>query len=238
MEMNTTSRSSPCKSNDLNLVRKTVTAALFMLGVSVCAQPDELKSSTSLAQVLEHTTIYDWDESEETDGVTISYRDIEFSNGDKTRQLKAEFSLYASFDTILKYIKKPDLVSNWNEGFRLCKLTEDHGDQWILYCEYDIPFPLSKKDLIADYRLKKNEHHSTVNTYARPDYKPEVKGFEREHYNFSEWTITRVEHEHYKVKFNVITLSNSGVPNFVKDPIIQRTLIESFVQLRLAVSGG
>lgn len=220
---------------------RSAKCALFfvMLALSgiVSAQPDEVKSSTSLSQLLQHVVIGEWGDADESDGVTIWYRDIEFSNGDETRQLKAEFTLHASLDTILHYMKQPELVAKWNEGFSSCSMLEDNGNHWVLYSVYDIPFPLTKKDLVADYRLHYEGNNVIVNTYPRPEYKAEVKGYERERYNFNEWTLIRMDKDHYKAVFNVITLSSSSVPNFIKDPIIQRTLIKSFVQLREAVKG-
>lgn len=203
---------------------------------SVFAQPDAVASSTSLSELLEHAETEPWEVVREKEGVVLKYRDITFEDGSSTRQVLAEFELSAPLDTILHYLKDPGLVAQWNDGFDSCKIVDDYGNRWVSYCIYDIPFPLSQQDVFSDYRIERSQHQTVLKSYARPDYQPEVDGYEREQCNFGEWTLKQSGHNRFKVSFGVITLSSSNVPDFIKDPIIQRTLLKSFISLRESVA--
>lgn len=209
-------------------------ACLFILachGIS-WGQGQSIESVHTLSELLAQVEVGAWETARQSQGITLKYRDVTLENNRTTRQILAEFTLTAETDSILASLKDSDKLEAWNEGFRQCKILEEDGSTWVTHAVYNIPYPLSQQDLVAEYRLQREQNGVIIQTCSRPNYMAPIKGYEREQFNLGQWTLSPKTDGRVNVTFTAITLSSSSVPNFIKDPIIQRKLISSFTNLK------
>lgn len=196
------------------------------------AQNKELDEIRNLEEFVATARKEDWKQSKQKNGITISYRKLELFETIKTRELLLEFTVSGTMDSILSQIKQPDNLSSWNDGIKSAKVLKENGPSWILHTVYKIPFPFSQQDLVASYSIEKRKDTIIISSKSLPDYIKPIKGVTREGYNLSQWLLISKKNGHFEIKFSAISITNSSIPRWIKDPLIQRMLIKSFSKFK------
>lgn len=174
-----------------------------------------------------------WEEVNNQDGVSINYRDLTIGETIKTRQLLVKFRLKSpSIDSLIPKIKLPKHIKTWNDGVRDVRILENKGTKWILHTTYDIPFPFKQQDLVTQSTLSKEKTTTILSSKSLPNYIKKRAGVKREGYNFSEWRFKTSTNGFIEVEFSAVSLTPSKIPRFLGDPIIQQTLLKSFIKLK------
>ncbi|MGJ5640903.1 hypothetical protein [Formosa sp. S-31] len=211
-------------------LRVLVCIVCFACGVR--AQKAHIKQMETLEDFIAHSKITDWEVVQQKDGVVVSYRDLEFNDTIITRELCVKFKTQSTVEKVYELVVNPNKITDWNDAIKSMKTLKQTDSYWIAHSIYNIPFPLTKQDLVAKYWLERTPESLIIHVKAVPDYIPEVKGLAREAYNLSQWTFTPQQSGFIDVEFTGITLSDSKIPRFIKDPIIQRKLLHSFLTLK------
>lgn len=196
-------------------------------------QTKKLDSIQHLDEFLKLSEKGVWKQAKCKKEICIRYRDIQIFEKTKTREISVSFMLKTSSeDNIINYLKIPNKITAWNQSLREVKLLKNTNNRWISHSKYNIPFPFSQQDLVAKNTLIEDNNIIIVYSKSIPNYISKVKGFKRESYNLSKWSIRKLTTNRYIVTFSAISLSNSKIPRFIKDPIIQKKLLNSFISLK------
>jgi hypothetical protein len=67
-----------------------------------------------------------------------------------------------------------------------------------------------------------------------PDAVAPLKNVNRQKHYFGQWELVAINSTQTKVKFNAISFSQTNIPRFIRDPIIQNKLMRSFHQAERA----
>lgn len=199
------------------------------------AQNKQLETISNLQEFVAAAKKDKWEQAKQKDGITISYRDLELFETIETRELLLEFNIRGSLDSILSQIKQPDKLKSWNDGVSSAELLKDIDANWIMHTVYDIPWPFSQQDLVASYNIERRKDSIIISSRSLPDFIKPVEGITREGYNLSQWLIIAKHNSLFEIKFSAISLTNSSIPRWIKDPLIQRMLIKSFGKFKKSV---
>jgi hypothetical protein len=216
------------------MIKSVILLAIMLVTLeNVQAQNESLDSIQTLKEFVAFSKKGKWKEARNKKGVSLNYRDLVFSSSIKTRQLSAKFKLDScNLDSIIAHIKLPKYVKLWNEGVRDINILKKGDDNWVSHTTYNIPFPFKQQDLVTHSIISQQENKVILYSKSLPDYISPKKGVTREGYNLSEWRLTKSVNGTIEVEFCVISLTNSSIPRFLKDPIIQRKLLTSFINLK------
>lgn len=211
------------------------TLVVFTLAISnfLLAQGSSVDSINSFDEFIELSKKSKWKQARERQGVSIHYRNLNLFNEIKTRQIAARFRLKTrSLDSVIALIKQPEKIEAWNDAVRKVELLINNDQNWIAHTVYDIPFPFTQQDLVAHYFLEERNDKFVISSKSLPDYILPKDGFSREGVSFSQWQLIPMENGELYVEYSALTLSNSRVPAFIKDPIIQNKLLNSFIKFK------
>ena len=170
----------------------------------------------------------EWKHRKQKDGISISYRNLELFDSIKTRELMLKFTVSGTIDAIVSQIKQPGKLLSWNEGIRNATMLRDTDNNWILHTIYKIPWPFAKQDIVAKYRIEQRKDTLLITSKSLPNFIKPIKGSTREGYNLTQWSIVPKNNSLYEIKFSAISLTNSSIPRWIKDPLLRRMLRKSF----------
>ncbi|MEC3908122.1 hypothetical protein VOI54_13915 [Tamlana sp. 2201CG12-4] len=208
-------------------------ATLCTLSLEVQAQNESLNDINTLQEFVSIARKGQWKEVKYKKGVSLNYRNLVVSDTIETRELSAKFKLqFSNIDSIVSHIKQPKHVRLWNDGVRDVNLLKNGVTNWISHTTYDIPFPFKQQDLVTHSTITQKHNTIILSSKSLPDFIEPQKGVTREGYNLSEWRLTTSENGTIEVEFYAVSLTKSNIPRFVRDPIIQRKLINSFINLK------
>ncbi|WP_196885311.1 START domain-containing protein [Aureivirga sp. CE67] len=210
---------------------------LFMIILCICfttvnAQKRELDSFTDLEQFTELASKSEWKIAKKRKGIVLKYRKLKFSDTLEVREMKAEFSVFGSLNKMYEVLKSPKKIEQWNENVKDMKILQDMDSTWISHYMYKIPHLFTQQDLVIEHVAKKKGNGFVITAFAKPKYIPDVKDFRREKFYLSEWRVMPAMSGQLSVEFSVVSISDSKIPRFIKDPIIQNKLIDSFLNLQ------
>lgn len=196
------------------------------------AQNKELDAIQNLEEFVAAAKKDNWEQAKQKNEITISYRELQLFDDIETRELLVEFTVSGTIDSILSQIKQPDNLKAWNDGIRSAKVLKDQDTIWILHTVYKIPWPFSQQDLVASYSIEKRNDTIVISSKSLPAYIKPVEGITREGYNLSQWLLIPKNNGDFDIKFSAISLTNSSIPRWIKDPLIQGMLIRSFSKFK------
>jgi hypothetical protein len=171
----------------------------------------------------------------EEKNIILSCRELKLPNNHTTRELKAEFKVFASAETILKVLKNEQYALRWMKGVKefstICKINDN---DWYAYVQYRIPWPLSNQDCIIRYKCKttENGHGYILNLNGAPEYLPTKPGVERISQMSGCWKITENVLNRCSVVYTVYSDQKPKYPKWATDPIIQQNLISTLSSMK------
>lgn len=196
------------------------------------AQNKELDAIRNLQEFVNAAKKEDWKQAKQKNGITIITRKLELFDTINVRELMVKFMVSGSIDSILSMIKHPDKLKTWNYGIKKAKILKEMDTNWILHTVYKIPFPFSQQDLVASYSIGKRKDVIVISSKSTPDFIKPIKGITREGYNLSQWLLIPRNNGRFEIKFSAISITNSKIPRWIKDPLIQRMLLKSFGEFK------
>jgi hypothetical protein len=187
---------------------------------------DDIRQVTKLA------TFTRWETIREDKGVKLSSRWLTVGDSVKTREIAAHFVVDADYESLLACLKYPEKILAWNDGVRSLNVLQQDGSTWVTHTVYDIPYPFSQQDLVVKNVMIQEKQTIIILLSASPDYIEPLKNVTRQQLYFGKWELKTVDNSRTEVRFSAISFSKSSVPRFMRDPIIQKKLFNSFVGLK------
>lgn len=201
----------------------------LQIGFSQTTNPiDTTKILGNLTAISTNTA---WEEVNSGDGIFISYRNISMPDLFDTREIKVNFKVEGTTDSFLNYLINDSYHSLWNKGVKSISSFEKTDSTWISHLVYDIPFPLNKQDLIVMNKILENGKTTFVHVYSIPNYLAKSKNMDRIKHYLGTWKIEEAEGQTLLIEYKAVTISKSFIPKFLKDPLIQNNLLNSFKNL-------
>jgi hypothetical protein len=221
---------------------REMTALMLMLvltgfRIDVAAQQISWSAMEDIRQVTELATVSRWETMKQDKGVTLSSRWLSFGDSLRTREIALHFRVDADMERVLDYLTDPEKMNDWNDGVRSLELLEHKGTTWITHTVYDIPYPFAQQDLVVKNTMKQEKQKIIILLSALPGYIQPLKNVTRQQLYFGKWELTTADHTTTEVKFSALSFSRSGIPRFIRDPVIQNKLFQSFSRLKELSSG-
>lgn len=173
----------------------------------------------------------EWKLAKRSKDISLFYRWV-LKSQDKTREMKAEFTIDADILTILDQFTSEENYMKWAAGIRECGIEKYNDTIWYTHSVVNYPWPLRKKDLVTRHWVKQNDKVTLIVIDAAPEFRPEIEGIERVENYHGTWKFTKISNEVTLVDYRVISYEKPVLPRVVQDPVIQRISINSFAELR------
>jgi hypothetical protein len=196
------------------------------------AQQKSWSELHDIRQVTEHSSAEKWETIKQDRGVTLRSRWLTFGDSLKTREISSHFVADADMQNVLANLLYPEQLLAWNDGARSMKVLKREEQSWITHTVYDIPYPFSQQDLVVKNTMATENEKTIILMSALPDYIAPLKNVTRQQLYFGKWELRPLGNRTTEVRFSAISFSKSRIPRFVRDPVIQNKLFNSFVRLK------
>ena len=133
----------------------------------------------------------EWSFVKEEDGISL-YQRIE--PGTSLKAYKGVAVLNEKLEDVSDLLVDFEAYNKWVKDISGMKTLKETGDSvFIYYLEYDLPWPVTNRDIIAEATITDNKDKSIRKIYSRPlpDYTHENEGVVRVRNFWQLWTITR-----------------------------------------------
>lgn len=196
------------------------------------AQHIPLMNMKEINKVIALASCGEWETIRQDQGVTLRSRWLTFGDTLKTREISSRFVVNTHMHGVLANLMEPGRFQAWNDGVRSVRMLQRSDSSWITHIVYDIPQPFSQQDMVIMHEMKTEERRILVHMYAVPDAVPPLKNGNRQRLYFGQWEIRAINSTRTEVRFSAISFSQTNIPRFVRDPIIQNKLMRSFIRLK------
>ncbi|MDP2235514.1 MAG: hypothetical protein Q8J88_03670 [Bacteroidales bacterium] len=219
----------------MNII-KTIAISLFLV-LTICrtAVVAQQKSWAAMEDIRHVTALANASRLEilrQENGVTLSSRWLSFGDSLKTREISLHFVVDASMQSVLINLIQPEKHLVWNNAIRSQKLLKHEGSTWITHTIYDIPYPFSQQDLVVKNRMLEEDQKTIILLSALPDFIAPIKNINRQRHYFGKWELSPLQNGTTQVRFSALSFADSGIPRFIRDPIIQNKLFNTFIMLK------
>lgn len=187
---------------------------------------------TRIDDFLALTSKDDWKVVKETEGVTLKYRWLYIGDSIKTRELSLCYETSQNSGDVLRKIKEPLKIKEWNSSVRSHINLENNESNWVSHTIFDIPYPFTQQDLVVFNVQSDKNGITTIYMHASADFIAQKEGVERQRFYLGSWVLTPKYDNLLEVKFSAISLSTSKIPRFIRDPIIHNRILNSFVKMK------
>jgi hypothetical protein len=214
-----------------------LTTLVLLLALTVCSKKASSQQKSwsmmqDIRQVTELARSSGWETLKQDKGVTLSNRWLLFGDSVKTREIAIQFVADANIEQVLANLTKPERMVAWNNRVRSIDVLRNQGSTWITHTVYDIPYPFSQQDLVVQNVMTKDHQKTIILLSALPDYIAPLKNVTRQQLYFGKWELNPLDNGATEVKFSAVSFSKSGVPRFIRDPVVQNMLFNSFLSLK------
>lgn len=196
------------------------------------AQQRTWSNMDDIRQVTQLASAGNWELIKRERGVTMRSRWLTFGDSVTTREISLQFVTTADLQNVLANLMQQEKMLGWNNEVRSLQLLKQDGATWITHIVYDIPYPFSQQDLVVKNILINESDKAIILMSAIPSYIPPLRNVTRQQLYFGQWELSPLANGITQVRFSAISFSKSSIPRFIRDPIIQNRLFQSFVRLK------
>lgn len=210
----------------------TLILMLLLIIIQAKSQDNLINEETNITELIKKAKTGKWETAKTGEGVTLSYRWLNFGNKIKTREIAVRFITEGNIQDILMNLRKKESLEQWNNSAREIKMLYDEGSTWITHTVYNIPYPLSQQDLVVKNTITKEGENVKIQINAVPDYIEPMDNVTRQGKYVGQWILKQLHDGKTEVYFSAVSFSKSSIPRFIRDPIIQYKLHQSFIKLK------
>ena len=174
----------------------------------------------------------EWNLAKKVDGISLYYRWITEGDSIRTREMKTEFTIDAKIPEILSHFRNAESYKSWAVGIKKCNIEKTSDSVWITHTIMNYPWPFKQKDLVTHHSLEYNDLNAFIEIEAAPELLSELEGIERLMSYRGTWHFSTDENGMTRVDCRVVSFTKPMFPRFIQDPVIQKVLIGSFVDLK------
>ena len=174
----------------------------------------------------------EWNLANESSGISLYYRWITVGDSIRTREMKTEFTIDAEIPEILSHFRNAESYKSWAAGIKNCNIEKTSDSVWVTHTIMNYPWPLKQKDLVTRHSLEYNDLNACIEIEAAPELLSELEGIERMKSYRGTWHFYTNESGMTIVDCRVVSFTKPMFPRFIQDPVVQKILIGSFVDLK------
>lgn len=158
-------------------------------------------------------------------------------HGSQVRELKAEFTAGAAdAGNLQRLLKNESRGLRWNNNARDYQVIPGkRQDLWMVYIQYDIPWPMNDLDCLLTYRFEKDpfDRNLTRITFEsiESDRFPVVKDVTRITGTKGKWLLED-QGKSLKVTYLITTDRSKKIPRWISDPVVHENLFKTMTQVK------
>ena len=132
----------------------------------------------------------------------------------------AETIIYKDMNSIYEEIIDYNNSYKWMYKLESSKILDKKNDS-LFYVQFTIEmsWPLKKRDLVSDVKIKKNKDFISISLVSTPDYIKSSDDFIRIKDSKSKWVLSKIDNETTKVSLQSYAVID-GIPSFIVDMFI------------------
>lgn len=178
------------------------------------------------------TKFSNWETLRNEEGILMTSRWLIFADTIRSREMALIFEVNCFPERIVYHLRHPSSLKLWNDGTRSANTLYQNDSIWITHLTYDIPFPFKKQDIVIKNMQRSSCSLIRIQSASIPDYIPRLPNCYRQ-YNFgANWTLKRLSDNKTRVWYSAVSLTSTGIPGIIRDPIVQGKLFNSMRLLK------
>jgi hypothetical protein len=153
-----------------------------------------------------------------------------------SRELKSEFTTYATIYEVLALIKNEDQAKAWQSHIAEYKIYHrPDTNSWDVYSRHDVPWPVSDQDFFMEYKMTevRPDEELHINFKSRVDHKlAPVRNDANRVELIGSWKIVQMSPEQVKVTYRIQSVPGTNLPRMIIDPVIRNNILSSIKSLK------
>ena len=139
---------------------------------------------------------------------------------DDRQEYLAETIIHRDMNSIYEEIIDYNSSYKWMYKLESSKILDKKNDS-LYYVQFTIEmsWPLKKRDLVSDVKIKKNKDFISISLVSTPDYIKSSDDFIRIKDSKSKWVLSKIDNETTKVSLQSYAVID-GIPSFIVDMFI------------------
>lgn len=165
----------------------------------------------------------EWSFVKEEEGISIYHR---IEPGTSLKAYKGVTVLSEKLEDVSDLLVDFEAYNQWVDDISGMKTLKKTGDTLFVYfLEYDLPWPVTNRDLIAEASIRDNEDHTVRTIYSRClyDFLPENDGVVRIKNFWQRWTLIRKGGNQTELILEGFTDPAGSIPDWIYNMVILRT---------------
>jgi hypothetical protein len=176
-----------------------------------------------------------WELCYESDQIYIYERWIPVTTERNTKERKGEMYVNCSLDEAVKMINDYENVQKWNVNVKESKLLKkSSASSWITYTLFDLPWPLSNRDVVSEYNVQSviPGSHVVVKINSNDNLVKEKEGISRITKYKASWTIKKITNHKCWICFSASCDNPPVISRKIQDPILRKSFHKNLLNLR------
>ena len=139
---------------------------------------------------------------------------------DDRQEYLAETIIHRDMNSIYEEIIDYNSSYKWMYKLESSKILDKKNDS-LYYVQFtmEMSWPLKKRDLVSDVKIKKNKDFISISLVSTPDYIKSSDDFIRIKDSKSKWVLSKIDNETTKVSLQSYAVID-GIPSFIVDMFI------------------
>ncbi|PWT70754.1 MAG: hypothetical protein C5B59_20340 [Bacteroidetes bacterium] len=178
-----------------------------------------------------------WILKKQKDGISVYSRPSETSSFD---DLKVEVDLKGTLEQLASILLNIPNYTQWAYGTKISKVVKrTNENELIYYCEIEVPWPASNRDLYADLKVTRDSSGNSLQVVAvaKKDYLPVKDGLVRVPKSTGKWIATKVTPRTVHLVYTLELDPGGSVPAFVTNLFMTKGPLETFENLKKKMEG-
>ncbi len=170
--------------------------------------------------------------SKTEDDIEISYRQVMVGDTLETREMRITFEIGAQPEVLVDMFRDTDKFLGWSPDVAVCEILGVEGDDWIMYKVYDLPWPVSTRDIVTRQTVTTSDKSTVLDIVSESGWREPVDKIKRIEEYEAHWRFEPISASSTQVIYTTVELSSRPGPRFVVDEIVESSYIKSINRLR------
>ena len=169
-----------------------------------------------------------WELKKEKNNIKVYLRDKDSF----TKEYLAETIINSDLNSIYNVILDYDNAHKWMYKLESSKILKKESENlFYVYFTVNMNWPLKKRDLVSDVKVKKAKHNVVIELNSKPNYIKRNENYYRIEDTRSIWNLIKIDSKKTKVRLQSYAVIE-GIPEFITNIFILESPIHSMSKLR------
>ena len=179
-----------------------------------------------------HEPLSEWKSSKTDDDIEISYRKVLVGDTLETREMRITFEIEASSEWLIEMFRDPEAFLSWSTDVTTCDILDDKQDEWIMYKTYDLPWPISSRDIVNRYSVHTEENMTVLDITTEEGWVDPQKKVKRIDQYEAHWHFHAISPANTYVEYTAVELSDRPGPRILVDGIVESSYLGAIKRLK------